>query len=142
MNLEQEIIFNQFGQGVCIEEKLIRQFESLKIEGKREMMIEVENLILQSESTIDDIDVAIGKSGLKPTFTPCVIIKKGLNHGNFQKIINLPENELIKVFRLIIYLFKEGYCRKYSKEKGDPNKWWYWDLSKNENLEKIKQSQF
>ena len=142
MNLDQEIMFNQFGQGVYEDHEIIRQFESLKIEGKREMMREVENLIIQSKSTIDDIDVAIGKSGLKHTFTPCVIIKKGLNHGNFQKIINLPESELIKAFKLFIYLFKEGYYRKYSQERGDPNKWWYWDLSKNENLEKIKQRQF
>lgn len=141
MNLEQEIQFNQFGQGVCEETKLIGQFESLDIESKRSLLRDVENLIMQSKSTIDDIDKAISKSGLKPTFTPCIVIKKGLNYGNFQKIISLPENELTKAFRLFIYLFKEGYHRRYLDEKGDPNKWWYWDLSNDENLEKIKQSQ-
>ncbi|MDA0844096.1 MAG: DUF5958 family protein [Bacteroidetes bacterium] len=140
MNLEQEIQFNQFGQGVYEETKLIGQFESLDIEGKRSMLRDVENLITQSKSTIDDIDKAIRKSGLKPTFTPCIIIKKGLNYGNFRKIINLPENELTKAFKLFIYLFKEGYQRRYLKEKEDPNKWWYWDLSNDENLERIKGS--
>lgn len=141
MNLEQEIQFNQFGQGVYEETKLIGQFESLDIESKRSMLRDVENLIMQSKSTIDDIDKAISKSRLKPTFTPCIVIKKGLNYGNFQKIISLPENELTKAFRLFIYLFKEGYHRRYLKEKEDPNKWWYWDLSNDENLERIKQSQ-
>ncbi len=138
MTLEQEIQFNQFGQEACEETKLIGQFESLDIENKKSMLREVENLIIQSKSTIDDVDKAISKSGLKPTFTPCIIIKKGLSYGNFQKIISLPENELTKAFRLFIYLFKEGYHRRYLDEKGDLNKWWYWDLSDQKNLEKIK----
>lgn len=107
------------------------------IESKRSMLRDIENLIIQSKSTTDDIS----KSGLKPTFTPCVIIKKGLNYGNFQKIIGLPENELTKAFRLFIYLFKEGYHRRYLEEKDAPNKWWYWDLSNDENLERIRQCQ-
>ena len=141
MILEHEILFNQFGQGVYEEAKLISQFESLDTDSRRKMIRDVEYLIIQSKVTVNDIDEAISKSGLKPTFTPCVIIKKGLNHGNFEKVINLPENELTKAFRLFIYLFKEGYYRRYIEEKGNPNKWWYLDLSDNENLERIKQSQ-
>lgn len=141
MNLEQAIQFNQFGQDVYGETKLISQFESLGIESKRSMLKDIENLIIQSKSTTDDIDKAISKSGLKPTFTPCVIIKKGLNYGDFQKIIGLPENELTEAFRLFIYLFKEGYHRRYLEEKDAPNKWRYWDLSNDENLERIRQRQ-
>ena len=50
----------------------------------------------------------------------------------------MPENELIKAFKLFIYLFKAGYYRRYMVEKGDSNKWWYWDLTNEENLEKIR----
>ncbi len=141
MNLEQEIQFNQFGQGIYKEAKLIDHFESLDIESKRSLLRDVEHLIIQSKSTIDDIDKAISNSGLKPSFTPCIVIKKGLHHGNFQKIISLPENELTKAFRLFIYLFREGYHRRYLEEKEDPNKWWYWDLSNDKNLGRIKQSE-
>ena len=102
------------------------------------MIREIGNLIFQSKSNIDDIDKAISNSKLKPTFTPCVIIMKGLNHGNFEKIINLPENELVKAFKLFIYLFKEGYLRRYLEEKDNSNKWWYWDLSNHANLKKIR----
>lgn len=140
MTLELEILINQFGQGIYEEGKLLHKFKSFEIGNKRKLLRDIENLIIQSKVTDIDIDEAISKSGLKPTFTPCVIAKNGLNYGNFKKIINLPEGELTKSFKLLIYLFKEGYSRRYLEEKGSPNKWWYWDLSDTENLKKIKQS--
>jgi hypothetical protein len=118
MKLEQELLFNQFAQGLLEDSELVLQFESLNIENKRKILREIENLITQSKCIFDDIKEAIVKSKLKPTFTPCIMIQRGLNHGNFQKIINLPENELTKVFNLFIYLFREGYNRRYFIEKG------------------------
>ena len=137
MKIEDEILFNQFGQGVQSEEKLIEKFEPLDINEKRAFLREIEYLIIQSKVRVDDIDEAIEIGKLKSTFTPCVILKKGLNHGNFEKVINLPENELGKVYKLFINLFKVGYYRRFLAEKGDPNKWWYWDLSNDRNVERV-----
>lgn len=137
MDLEIEILINQYGQKLKTEAELIQKFGSLSTGDKRYFLKEIEHLIIQSKVDENDIDEAIGNGRLKPTFTPCVILKKGLNHGNYEKVINLPENELNKVFRLFINLFKVGYYRRYLEEQGDPNKWWYWDLSNIKNIEKI-----
>ena len=139
MTLEQEILFNQFGQGIVTDQILIKEFNSMGMQDKRNLLRYLVNLIVQSKSTADDIDDAIFKSRLKPTYTPCLLIRKGMNHGNYEKIINLPEYEMDKVFRLFIYLFKEGYVRRYLEEKGNPDKWWYQDLSKEENINRVRE---
>lgn len=141
MKIEDEILFNQFGQGVQSEEKVMEKFEPLDINEKRAFLREIEYLIIQSKVRVNDIDEAIKKGKLKSTFTPCVILKKGLNHGNFEKVINLPENELGKVYKLFINLFKVGYYRRYLAEKGDSNKWWYWDLSDERNVERVQRNE-
>ena len=72
--------------------------------------------------------------------TPCVMLQKGVANHNLYKILQLPEAELEKVLRLFINLFKIGYQRRFEQEKGDPNKWWYWDLSDDRKIEIIKKN--
>lgn len=137
MDLKIEILINQYGQKLKTDAELLEKFESLSPEDKRYFLKGIEYLIIQSKVNGEDIDEAIKNGRLKPTFTPCVILKKGLHLGNYEKVINLPENELNKVFRLFINLFKVGYYRRYLQEQGHPHKWWYWDLSDIKNIEKI-----
>ena len=137
MNLRQEIEVNQFGQGLIGHDFLLLKFTPLDVKRKRELLVDMEWLILQSKVQESDIEPSIKLSDLKPTYTPCVMIRKGLDSGNLRKIIGLPEDELWKVYQLFLYLFKAGYERRFNAEKGDPNKWWYWDLGSRENIDLI-----
>lgn len=94
-------------------------------------------MIIQSKPQVKDIELAIEDSGLKPTYTPCVLLKKGIAKHNLQKIVNLPEEEYMKSFVLLLSLFKAGYKRRFNIEKDNPDKWWYWDLSDSRNVEMI-----
>lgn len=140
MTIKEEIFFNQFCQGIFSEEKLITFFLARNAEQKRKVLNDLVHLMTQSKITEGDVNYALKNSKLKPTYTPCILIRKGLTHGTFQKIIALPEHELCKSFKLFIHLFKIGYLRRYEEEKGNPSKWWYWDLSKEENLQQISTS--
>jgi hypothetical protein len=95
---------------------------------------------MQSKPEEGDIEPAIIKSDLKSTFTPCVLLKKGVANHNLKKIINLPEYELTKAFVLLLNLFKVAYERRFIDEKDNPHKWWYWELSDHEKLEKVMES--
>lgn len=95
---------------------------------------------MQSKPTNDDIQPAISASKLKPTFTPCVLLRKGVATHNLNCIIELPENELTKAYTLLLSLFRIAYGRRYDVEKGHPGKWWYWNLSDEDNIEAIKMS--
>lgn len=52
-------------------------------------------------------------------------------------MINLPENEMGKIFILFMGIFKIAYSRRFKEEMNNINKWWYWDLSDNSNVERI-----
>lgn len=138
MNLEHEILINKFGQNLIKISDLIEPFEKFNIESKKKFLIDVLFLISQSRPKNSDIEVAIIESHLKSTYTPCVLIKKGVEGHNLKRLVDLPENELSKSFVLLLNLFKIAYKRRFFLEKNDLTKWWYWDLSDERNIEKIK----
>ena len=137
MKLEDEILVNKFGQGLVTVEQLTERFGLLEVLEKKEFLNDFLYLIMQSKPKKEDIEPAMLDSGLKPTFTPCILLKKGVANHDLEKLVNLPENELTKVFVLLLSLFKIAYKRRFAVEKDNPDKWWYWDLSDNEKVEMI-----
>lgn len=137
MNIDTEILINKYGQGLVDEEQLLLLFDSFDVDSQKMLFEEILYLILQSKPRVEDIELAIVNSGLKPTFTPCILLKKGVDDHHLRRIIKLPEDEFIKAFKLLINLFKIAYKRRFEVEKNNPNKWWYWDLSDNGNIKKL-----
>ncbi len=134
----EEISINKWGQKLISIEEIEQYFLLFSEEEKRIYLTDLSNLILQSKPQNVDIDDSIKKTGLKETHTPFVLLKKnGVKLFSFEKIINLPENELGKTFKLLLYLFQISYERRYEIEKNDMNKWWYWDLSDGKNIDRI-----
>lgn len=140
MKLEDEILVNKFGQGLVAIEQLTEDFSLLEVFEKKEFLSEFLYLIMQSKPKNEDIDPAILESGLKATFTPCILLKKGIANHDLEKLTNLPENELKKAFVLLLSLFRIAYKRRFAEEKNNPNKWWYWDLSDSEKVKIIMKS--
>ncbi len=138
MDLDDEILINQYAQELVSINLLVDWFTMLEGDKKRERLNDLIHLIIQSKANNDDASIAINKSGLKTSFTPCVLLQKGVTNDNLYRIVKLPDNELNKVFNLFISLFSIAYKRRYEVEKNDPNKWWYWDLSTPGIIEKIK----
>lgn len=137
MKIEHEIAVNKYGQGLVEVEQLLELFQRFDFDFQQVFLREILFLILQSKPKEEDIESAILDSGLKSTYTPCVLLKKGIATHNLEKLINLPANERTKVFVLLLSLFKMAYKRRFVLEKNNPDKWWYWDLSdetRNENL--------
>src|ERR1035437_4745850 len=135
--IEDEILINKYGQGLLSNELLINKFSSFDLDSKNTFLNKIIYLIMQSKAKDEDINPAISESNLKSTYTPCVILRMGVANSNLLKIISLPENELNKAFILLLNLFKIAYQRRFKEEKDNPNKWWYWDLSDEKNIQKI-----
>lgn len=140
MKLEDEILVNKFGQGLVAIEQLTEEFKLVEVFKKREFLNSLLYLIMQSKPKEEDIEPAIISSGLKSTYTPCVLLRKGLANHNLEKLVNLPENELMKSFMLLLSLFKIAYKRRFVVKKNNPDKWCYWDLSDEENINRIPQN--
>lgn len=137
MNLEEQILVNKYGQGLIDVTQLSAFFNPLNVPQKRAFLDAIHNLILQSKPVDDDIEMSIMNSGLRPTFTPCVLLRKGVANHNITRIIQLPEDELDKVLLLLLSLFKVAYNRRFKLEMNSPHKWWYSDLSNSENVKNI-----
>ncbi|MCT3845054.1 hypothetical protein HZP16_13140 [Elizabethkingia anophelis] len=137
LKIEDAINLNKYGQDILNIEVFLKLFSEFNISMKRDYLKNIIALIMQSKPKIDDIEATILASSLKPTFTPCVLLRKGVADHNLQKIANLPDYELEKVLLLFLNLFKIAYKRRYIQEKDNPYKWWYWDLSKETNINEI-----
>lgn len=137
MEIEDEILINKYGQGLIVVEQLIERFNLLYLPQKKLFLNNILYLIMQSKPKDEDIEPAIEESKLKPTYTPCVLIRKGIRNHNLQKLLELPENDLNKVLVLLMSLFRIAYKRRFEIEKNNPDKWWYWDLSDDNNVETI-----
>lgn len=138
MGIKWEIIVNQYAQGVVPLEQLLSFFTILKPDDQKKVIDGVLQLLLQSKPLDEDIVSSIENSGLKPTYTPCVLLSKGMNRVNLYKIANLPSNEWKKVLQLFLNIFKIAYLRKFQQEKESrKDKWWYWDLSNERSIERI-----
>jgi len=140
MKLEYEILINKYGQGVINSEPLLLNFEGLEVASKGDFLNDLLFLLQQSKPTDSGIEPAILESGLKPSYTPCVLLGKGVSSHNLERLIKLPENELTKVFLLLLSLFKIAYQKRFATEKNHPDKWWYWDLSEEIIISKIPQN--
>ncbi|OPB88530.1 DUF5958 family protein [Elizabethkingia ursingii] len=137
LKIEDAINLNKCGQDILDIEVFFKLFSEFNILEKRDYLKNIIALIIQSKPKIDDIEVTILESGLKSTFTPCILLRKGIADHNLQKIVNLPDYELNKVLLLFLNLFKIAYKRRYIQEKDNPYKWWYWDLSRETNISEI-----
>ena len=135
--LKEAILVNKFGQDLIGINEMLELFSNFDLNIKRNFLREINSLIRQSKPKEEDIEESIINSGLKLTYTPCVLLKKGVVNHNLEKLVNLPENELTKAFVLLLNLFRIAYKRKFVVEKENPYKWWYWDLSDNEKVETI-----
>ena len=140
MNIDDEILINQYGQNLVLVDLLVQRFSEINLTEKKLFLREViYNFIQQSKAINGDISKAIELSCLRPTYTPCIMIKKGINTDNLEQMVGLPENELEKVFILFLSIFKIAYQRRFELERNNPKKWWYWDLSDKNNIVRIKE---
>ena len=79
MIIEHEILINQYGQDLLSLEELMEiSFLNLSTEYQRVYLNDVVNLIIQSKPKNEDISLAIEISQLKETYTPCVLLNKGM----------------------------------------------------------------
>lgn len=136
--IKDTILINKYGQGIIDISPIMTLFRIFNEEKKRDYLEEISSLILQSKPNNNDIERAINESQLKSTYTPCVLLRKGVKNHNIRKIIALPNAELEKALMLLMGLFKVAYQRRFNEEKNNPDKWWYWDLSDQYNIEKVK----
>lgn len=131
MNIQDEILINQFVQHYKKDEELIDWFNTYPIKDKRKIICDILDLVIQAHPTYEEIEIASNNLGLNNS-TPFVILSnKNKPFSKFgYKLSELPKAELNKVFLLLINILMIADNRRRQLEApGSCHHWWHKDLS-------------
>lgn len=132
LTFEEMVFINQYVQKIHSLETMEEWFNLKDIEYKREIVLNILNIVIQSHPTYEEIQVAANELKL---FHAPVTIKMLNRRKPFEKygyeIANLPENELSRSFRLLLRVLSISDTRRKNTQCANGcNHWWHADLSK------------
>ncbi len=139
MDLDTEILLNQFAQGVHSRAAAIEWFSRQHAPRKAEILRRLAYLTQQAQVVGRHVSPAIEWAGLKPSPTPCVLLLKAEERdrlgsravrAGITKILALPQAEGLKTFLLLLGLLSvaDGE-RRSSEERRCSRHWWHQDLA-------------
>ena len=139
MNLADEITINQIQQELISQEDAKNWFLSFPTAGQQDILQRLSYMTIQAGVGEEDVSLAITKSKLRATYTPCVLLSKGRLKEQMAKLLKLPPSESIKTFFLLINLLAIADGRRYCKYCQDGcSHWWHRDLSDRKILDEIR----
>ncbi|MBD0342699.1 MAG: hypothetical protein ICV61_18040, partial [Microcoleus sp. Co-bin12] len=104
MNLADEITLNKIQQELISQEDAKKWFLRFPTEYQQEILQRLSYMTLQAGAREEDVCLAIAKSKLRPTYTPCVLLSRGRLKEQMAKLLKLPPSEFIKTFFLLMSL--------------------------------------
>ncbi|MBI0300670.1 hypothetical protein JBE04_41020 [Streptomyces sp. PRKS01-29] len=123
---ESERMINEVAQGLRGMDDAVSWFGSLDQAEQRAVLQEVVRYSMQAHATAEDGRNGLAQSGVKPTMTPAVLIAREPILEQMGKIINLPSNEYIKSFRVLLSTFAVADTRRRETEcRGGCNHAWH-----------------
>jgi hypothetical protein len=123
---ERELKINQIAQGLISLEDGLKWFDGVTADSRTDIMRSLDLCIFQSHPSIDDIEQGIKKSGLKESYSPCVLIRKKPFNQVMQKILAMPELDLRRGFILLISVFSVADSRRRMTQcKGECGHDWH-----------------
>lgn len=138
MNLADEIKINQIQQELISQEDAKNWFLSFPTAYQQEILQWLSYMVLQAGAREEDVSLAIAKSKLRPTYTPCVLLTRGRLKEQMAKLLKLPPSESIKTFFLLMSLLAIADARRYCKYcHYGCSHWWHRDLSDRKILDEI-----
>lgn len=109
-----QLTINKIAQGVITLEEGLAWFDSSDSESRLEIMGSLDLCIHQSHPNREDIERGIQLSGLKETYSPCVLIRKKHINEARAKVLAMPELDQRRAFILFVSVF--GVADKRRRE--------------------------
>ncbi|MEV5937048.1 DUF5958 family protein [Streptomyces sp. NPDC052079] len=101
---ERVVVLNGLAQGIRPLDQGIDWFESLAGTEQFEVLRDLAGFCIQARALSEDGPESIRRARIRPTHTPAVLITRGHLTDQLTKIINLPHDERVKTFRLLVAL--------------------------------------
>ena len=138
--IDEEILINQFSQGLIDLEEMNAWFQSHDLRNKKDIIHNLLNIMIQSHPTYEEIEAAA--RSIKKLTSPSAV--KLLNrHKPFERfgheLCELPEKEMLNSFDIVLLSFAGADSRRKSQENPkECNHWWHKDLSDEEYLRQLR----
>ncbi len=99
---QTDLQINKIAQGFVKLQDGIDWFNAFDVKSKKGILQSISYFLSQAHPTRNEVDDGIKLSGLKPSYTPCVLLAKKPFNDAMKIIGSLPENEWEKSFILWI----------------------------------------
>ncbi len=113
---ESSRVINEVAQDIRSLDEAVDWFSLLNPPEQKEVLHEIVRFSMQAHATTEDARKGLLRSGVRPTMTPAVLITREPILEQMGKIINLPHNENIKSFRVLVSTFAVADERRRRKE--------------------------
>jgi hypothetical protein len=111
---ETELKINKIAQDFLPLVEGLAWYDEADSDLRNKIMRALDLCIFQSHPTKEDIEKGIKKSGLKETYSPCVLVRKKPFNEARQKVLNMPKLDQRRGFILFLSIF--GVADKRRRE--------------------------
>ena len=118
---------NGAAQGAIPSERLLAAWDTLPVAARREVNRLLGSLLQHAEFSSAEAVAACTDRGLKPTYTPCVLLLNAPVLPTLKRLHALPDDEARKVFQLLFAVFRRAYARNRPLPR-HVRHWWYGDF--------------
>lgn len=113
---EREITINKIAQGIIPLAEGLEWFQSSDENTRSEIMRTLDLCIYQSHPNKDDIEKGIEKSGLKSTYSPCILIQTKPFNEVRRKVLRMSGIDQDRSFRLFVTVFSVADERRRKEQ--------------------------
>ena len=101
---ERDVLLNRLAQDATPQVAGSTWFEQATPADRAAALERLALFCWQAHPTATEVEVAVGRSGLKKTHTPCVMLLSAQTLGQhpFRRVAQLPANEQAKAFALLL----------------------------------------
>jgi hypothetical protein len=126
--IERTILLNQVAQSVRRFDDITRELAIISETERVEWLSDLIFAVGQSHPTPADVEAALAASGLKLTYTPCVLLRSKPLRDALAKIRQLPTDETEKSFRALTSVLSVSDARRRVACGSGCQHWWHKDL--------------
>jgi hypothetical protein len=129
------LLLNRVAQGVRSVDLLLTEVASVDEPRRLAWFDDLAMALLQSHPLTAEVEQAIAHAGLRPTFTPCVLVRTKPLGEALAVLRGLPSYETPKAFRLLVALLGIADGRRRQSCSPDCQHWWHRDLRGDDVIE-------
>ncbi|TAK64946.1 DUF5958 family protein [Methylobacter sp.] len=116
---ETELKINRIVQGVVSLNEGLAWYDESDLNLQNEIMRALDRCVSQAHPTKEDIEAGLKESGLKETYSPCVLVKNKPFNEVRQKILNMCEPDKRRGFVLLLSVFRVADKRRRESQCKD-----------------------